>query len=227
MTETDWLSSTDPVPLLRHLGGKVSQRKLRLFAVACCRQLWPVLEGGERQAVEAAERYADGQADADELRRACEGGDYPTARARLDAEAAGLVPRAYAPIEMAYLADFHYLPRVSDALAIAARDAAGAASVSSTAESAVQAALLRDLCGNPFRSPPVVDPAWLAWQDGVARRLVEAIYEQRAFERLPILADALEEAGCAERALLDHCRGPGPHGRGCHVLDALLDRHWG
>jgi len=54
--------------------------------------------------------------------------------------------------------------------------------------------------------------------------LAQRIYEDRTFEHLPILADALEDAGCTEATILDHCRGPGPHVRGCHVLDVLLGK---
>jgi hypothetical protein len=55
-------------------------------------------------------------------------------------------------------------------------------------------------------------------------KLAEAIYEERAFDRMPILADALEEAGCADADVLRHCRDPGPHVRGCWVLDLILDK---
>jgi hypothetical protein len=64
----------------------------------------------------------------------------------------------------------------------------------------------------------------LTWNGGAARRLAEAIYEGRRFEDLPVLADLLEEAGVTDAALLGHLRGPGPHTRGCHVLDAPLGR---
>jgi hypothetical protein len=87
-----------------------------------------------------------------------------------------------------------------------------------------QGELLRDLFGNPFRAPPLVDPAWLAWKDRAAVKLAEAIYADRAFDRLPVLGDLLEEAGCAEAAIQEHCRGPGPHARGCFVVDLLTGR---
>jgi hypothetical protein len=60
--------------------------------------------------------------------------------------------------------------------------------------------------------------------NGRRRSAGEAIYTDRAFDRLPILADALEEAGCTDAAILEHCRGPGPHVRGCWVVDLLLDK---
>jgi hypothetical protein len=69
-----------------------------------------------------------------------------------------------------------------------------------------------------------VQPAWLAWNGGTVVNLAQAIYEECAFDHLPILADALEEAGCADSSVLDHCRLPGLHVRGCWVVDLLLDK---
>jgi hypothetical protein len=86
-----------------------------------------------------------------------------------------------------------------------------------------QADILRDLFGNPFR-PVSVDPAWLAWQGGAVRSLAQAIHDDQAFHLLPVLADALEDAGCAERQLLEHCRQPGVHVPGCWVLERLRDK---
>jgi hypothetical protein len=87
----------------------------------------------------------------------------------------------------------------------------------------VQAALARCIFGNPFRSASI-DPAWLAWKDRTVPRLAELVYEERAFERLPVLADALEEAGCTDPEILAHCRGSGEHGRGCWVVDLVLGK---
>jgi hypothetical protein len=114
-----------------------------------------------------------------------------------------------------------------DALACA-RSAAHALglgdSVARDAERSAQSVLLRDLFGAlPFR-PVEIPPAWLRWNDGTARRLAQAVYRERRFQDLPVLADALEEAGCADPQLLGHLRGPGPHVRGCWAVDALLGR---
>ncbi len=89
------------------------------------------------------------------------------------------------------------------------------------AERRWQCDLLRDLV-NPF-DPPAIHPAWLAANDGAVVRLARGIYDGRAFDRLPVLADALEDAGCADPVVLGHCRG-GEHARGCWLLDALLGR---
>src|SRR5262249_27242288 len=87
-------------------------------------------------------------------------------------------------------------------------------------ERAGQAALLRCVLGNPFRRV-AVDPAWRTWDGGTIPRLARAAYDDRGFDCLPVLADALEEAGCTDAAMLEHLRGPGPHVRGCWVVDAL------
>jgi hypothetical protein len=87
----------------------------------------------------------------------------------------------------------------------------------------LSASLFREMFGNPFR-PAAVDPAWLSWNGGTVPRLAESVYREQAFDHLPILADALEESGCHHADILAHCRGPGPHVRGCFVLDALLGK---
>ena len=91
------------------------------------------------------------------------------------------------------------------------------------AERAAQAVLLRDVFGNPFR-PVAIDAGCLAWNGGTVVRLAQAIYDERAFDRLPILADALEDAGCDSADLLAHCRREGVHTRGCCVVDLLLGK---
>jgi hypothetical protein len=97
------------------------------------------------------------------------------------------------------------------------------AALAGAAERTAQCPLMRDIFGSPFR-PVSLNSAWLAWNDGIIRKLAQAIYEERAFDRLPVLGDALEEAGCTDAAILSHCRGPGPHVRGCWVIDLLLGK---
>jgi hypothetical protein len=84
----------------------------------------------------------------------------------------------------------------------------------------LQASIFQDIVGNPFR-PVVFDARWRT-ADTVG--LSRAIYEDRAFARLPLLADALMDAGCAEDRILDHCRSRGPHTRGCWVVDLVLGK---
>jgi hypothetical protein len=85
----------------------------------------------------------------------------------------------------------------------------------------MQAEVLRDIFGNPFR-PMVLDPDWR--NDRNVLHLARGIYEEGAFERMPILGDALEDAGCTDGNILQHCRESRLHVRGCHVLDALLGK---
>jgi hypothetical protein len=86
-----------------------------------------------------------------------------------------------------------------------------------------QAALLRDIFANPFR-PVALDPGYLAWSGGSIPKLAQSIYEDRAFDRLPILADALLDAGCDDEELMGHCRSDGPHVRGCWGIDLILGK---
>lgn len=85
------------------------------------------------------------------------------------------------------------------------------------------AALLRDIFANPFR-PVALNPTWLEWTHGTIPKLAQAIYDDRRFSDMPILADALEEAGCRNASILEHCRIPGEHVRGCWVVDLVLGK---
>ena len=87
---------------------------------------------------------------------------------------------------------------------------------------AMQAILFRCILGNPFHPVSAIFPAVLAWHDRTAPRIAQSIYDDRAFDRLPILHDALLDAGCDDEAILSHCRSEGPHVRGCWVLDLIL-----
>lgn len=80
--------------------------------------------------------------------------------------------------------------------------------------------IIHEIYGNPFRSV-VVEASWLTTD---ARLLAGGIYTDRAFDRMPILADALQDAGCDNDDILNHCRGPGPHVRGCWVIDLVLGK---
>jgi hypothetical protein len=88
---------------------------------------------------------------------------------------------------------------------------------------AMQEALLSDIVGNPFR-PPCVEPVWLTRDAALVPQLAGQIHAERRWSDMPVLGDALEDAGCTNDEILDHCHGPGPHTRGCWVLDLLLGR---
>jgi hypothetical protein len=90
-------------------------------------------------------------------------------------------------------------------------------------ERTAQSDWLRCIVGSPFH-PVAVDPGWLGWNQGTVPRIAQCIYQERAFGCLPILADALEDAGCADPQILHHCRQPGEHAHGCWAVDALLGK---
>lgn len=174
-------------------------------------------DGSGRRAVELAERYADGAAEPAELQELYR---------KLSAEAAGIgTPQWAAEWGAAVLLTDNDLTVAELALEYALygpeREAAPAKpNVYRRSMRRAQAALVRDIFGNPFRPAPV-DPSWLT---ATVRELARGIYEDRAFDRLPILADALEDAGCADPEVLGHCRGEGPNVRGCWVIDRLLGK---
>jgi hypothetical protein len=222
VNEAEWPVCTDPARMLSFLHGRASDRKLRLFGVACCRRVWHLLADERcRNMVEVAERYADGAASRNDLREAID-----------QAWAAGMESRPQTNDDMRALAcimagakDLHRA--ASEAMFYASRAALGlgeADDLVSGPELTAQATLVRDICGNPFQDLRPMSRAWLTWKDCTIPQMARAIYDERAFDRLPILSDALEEAGCTNQDVLGHLRGPGPHCRGCWPLDLLLGK---
>jgi hypothetical protein len=203
--------------MLEHVRGRASERKLRLFACACCRRIWPLLATDQRTAVEAAERFADGQIGWEGLTAVARTLPWP---ARADE---GAAEDACAAARAACAASGWDAATVAfEAAGCAVWAACGAVAAAGDAEFGLHCRLLRDLFGNPFRLPPALDPAWLSGNDGAVHRLARAIYDTRSFHDMPLLADALERAGCTDPDLLAHCRQPVEHVRGCWALDLLL-----
>ncbi len=224
MTEVEWLSWPTPSALLQHLAahpGLASERKLRLFGVACLRRLLPLLTHDvSRAALDVAERYADGKATRDEVARAAR--DL-TARQAADPRTSSVdifLGDSICRLCKAPLRGSDLESAISYAFSLAwfvdRRQ-------TTRVEASAQAVLLRDVVANPFR-PLRVEPAWLTWDHGLVPALAQTIYLERAFDRLPILADALEDAGCDDLELLAHLRGPTDHVRGCWALDRVLER---
>ena len=275
MTEEEWLACTDPHLMLRYLKGPeslrtithlgqsmtfpdwlqpiYSERKLRLFACACCRRLWQLLsterlqklfsavgsvgatDNGAsndlncgRMAVETAERFADGDASSEEMTAA----STITEPSRLYRAAKGDVhgPDVWDLIATGKAIDvackaggtLHRLSSVAfhASQAIAFCREAQEGEQLATDEDAAQCLLIHDIFGNPFR-PVTLDPSWLTPK---VLSLAQGIYSDRAFDRMPILADALQDANCDNEEILNHCRGPGPHTRGCFVIDLALGK---
>jgi hypothetical protein len=239
-TEGQWLSCTDPAAMIDTLraAGKFTERKARLLVVAVCRRIWPLLtDGRSRKAVEVSEQFADGLADRgarSTARRASSRATSVAWRALQRSRKEGLPEvRDKAPPFEAASAATYALDANLDVKAIAWRAAraidvtdeggwpAGEGETASSEEKRGQADLLRDIFGNPFREVRF-DLAWLTPSVlSIARRA----YDERDFAALPVLADALADAGCDNEDLLRHCREPGlAHCRGCWVVDLILGK---
>jgi hypothetical protein len=210
---------------------RATPRKIVLFCAACCRRLWPLLPDESARAViemlEEVDTPISPQAFMAAVRSfasstGLDDGPNPPGHL-LPEEAAILAVRAAcsATAPASRYAGFvhtasYALRALCDGCAIPpTRDVR-------QVETAAQCLLLRDIFGNSSGAV-AVSPDWLRWNGGAIPTMAAAIYAKRLFEDLPILADALEEAGCTDRRILGHCRGRGPHVRGCWVLDLLLD----
>ncbi len=250
MTESDWANSTAPEKMLSFLRDQrpVSDRKLRLFAAACCRRVWHLLPEVSRRAAVVAENYADGRTCEDELRAAHDAARHAARDAH---DAAWVEPEAEG--DWGYVLDEVCLE--TSAALQAGADAAGdqpdlgwhaayhcaAAAVHAAfpqtaeqaiqpeppdrravraAEHAAQASLLRCVVGNPFGHGRLA----AEWQTEAVMALARGMDESGDYVPVPVLADALEDAGCAAGDILAHCRGDGPHVRGCFVVDAVLGK---
>jgi hypothetical protein len=279
VTEAEWLASSDPQPMLASLRNSATERKLRLFAVACCHRVGCSLPDACRHSVAVAERHADGAAtDRDLLnayeasysawrraggasfaahagagaaRAVCMGSTDPARRAERSREIGVVTAASYAAMHAAELVAFatarealdplrvvrqHYLLKIehrreysSVGFWVYEVDDQGWAAAKA-AERSAQCRLLHDIVANPFRPAAALDPACVAWRGEVVRALAWAAYDERLPEgtlnpaRLALLADALEDAGCTDAALLGHLRSPGPHVRGCWAVDLVLGK---
>jgi hypothetical protein len=228
MTEEEWLECADPQVMLRYLQRKTNDRKARLFACGCVRRIYAVLtDERSRNAIEAAQRFADNLAGNEEREAAFAAAENATEPLLAAVEVRGEYTLDFWAASAA-VATLRIRTRPSPAECDPIETAAGfsrmAAGVDfdrpdvASKEEAAQAALLRDIFGNPFR-PVTVEPVWRT-TNVVA--LAQAIYDDRAFDRLPILADALEDAGCTNAEILTHCRQPGEHVLGCWLIDLVL-----
>jgi hypothetical protein len=209
--------------MLIALHGKASERKMWLFACAYCQLTWHLLPELCHRLVEAVERYADKEAKRSELRALFDG--YKPHQVATSA-----LPGGNQAAEAVGHLGWHWrwgtsTNRDHPSLYNVSRSAAESLAKSMPWQEArhMERQLLLDIFANPFR-PVRLDPTWLTWHDGTVQKVAQAIYDERAFDRLPILADALEEAGCTNADILNHCRQPGDHVRGCWVVDMILGK---
>jgi len=228
MTEAEWLACESPDLLLRHLKAIGAtrhrrghrRRRLRLLGCAAFGQAEHLLASDRgRRAIDLAEQFADGRADETDLLR------LGRELRGQEGAASALTARDTAEhvVQVLLLPNDLIVAELSLEQAVwpLHREAEPAKpNLFRKAVRRAQAPLVRDIFGNPFR-PIVVDPAW---RTSTATSLARQIYESRDFTLLPILADALQDAGCEHDDILNHCRGPGPHVRGCWVVDALLGK---
>jgi hypothetical protein len=237
-----WESCASPRKMVHSSRKRVSDRKLRLFVTAFARTGWGLLKDDPcKQAVDVAERFADGEASPEDLEQAKQNiwgiprHEFLNRSSKEWWASCIALSSVWKFARRAALAAACYSeghPEASIALSSVlrfARRAALAAACYSEGPPATRAQLeiLRCLFGNPFR-PVTFEPGW---RTPTVRGLAEAAYQERSLphgtldpDRLAILADALEEAGCDSDQILGHLRGPGPHYRGCWALDLLLGR---
>lgn len=230
MTEAEWLACADPRLLVEWLffDAHASDRKLRLFSVVCCEPLRHLVANtGVLAALDLAEAFADERIDAAALgvatrplweafhaRSNASGGVEAVSEKADDAECACLhTSLPDVPRDRDGHSDLY--PPTPEVVALICR-------LDSTRSSFLRlVTLLHDVFGPlPFRDIAIA-PSWLTSD---VQLLARGIYEHKAFDRMPILADALEEAGCDNADILAHCRGDGPHVRGCWVVDLVLGK---
>ena len=239
MTRKQWLKRHDPVAMYQF--AQLSPRKDRLFLVGCCQRIRHLLTDPETlRAVEAAQQFADDKLDEAtlaiahaEVVRLLTAIDraqrYPRAPSRSDGTRMWAAGAALAAAELPTTVDeLTESSSFTDAAKAASYDTQEAPDQPSVGrwerekhERRQQAALLRCIAGNPFR-PAAFNPAW---RTSDVMLLAQGIYDDRAFDRMPILADALQDAGCDNDDILAHSRDANtPHARGCWVVDLVLGK---
>jgi hypothetical protein len=217
VTEKQWLAARSAESLIDHPVCR-DRRKLRLLAVACARRMLAALPPDPAFAavVDAGEQYADDPA----VRSEAVAARKPlrdAARRHRGAEPIGSAVHVLTDLTADALEGL--TAGIANAVYVLGHRGAVIRTVPRT-ERAAQVALLRDIFGNPFR-PVAVSKKW---RTSASLGLARSVYDSRDFAAMPILADALEEAGCDNPDILSHCRGDGPHVRGCWVVDLVLGK---
>jgi hypothetical protein len=194
MTEDEWLACPDPIAMLEFVQGKVSDRKLRLFSCACHHRVWDRITD---EGMKSIINMMEQFADGTVT--------YDEMNAVYMKSSAGV-----------YEAPLVYGNETALGDVLGTRDMSANAEI----ESAAQAILLRDIFGNPFESA-IFEPSRRTLS---VVRLCQTIYEERTFNKMPDLGDALERAGCRDQVILSHCREQNEHVRGCWVVDLILGK---
>jgi hypothetical protein len=222
VTEELWHAAAHPqnlwyAPFVRN------ERKRRLTLCACARRVLPVLHNDPRAValLEACERHADSPPR--EARTIWK--EVAAARVQLREFFREVDDEATTDRTRRRRAALYAVHTASDATVSRAFPTFNWVSTalcrkSPRAELAAQVAILHDIYGNPFH-PVAFSPEW---RTDTAVTLARTMYDDRDFSAMPILADALQDAGCDSAEVLDHCRGPGPHVRGCWVVDLVLGK---
>lgn len=209
--------ATNAGAMLRRLAPQIEERRLYLFACGCCRQVWPLLENPQmRLTVARVEALADDLVTLGEDRASALWPVVSSLATAWAKEATATLKTLGSHLNRQSLVMNVQL--VADHAARALRDTVGARDWSAAQKR--QSALLFDLLGKRDQ-PLAIDPRWLRWNDGTLLKMAEAIYREHRFADMPMLGDALEEAGCDSPELLRHCRHHTEHARGCWLLDAL------
>ncbi|QEG25959.1 hypothetical protein GobsT_06940 [Gemmata obscuriglobus] len=222
MTEAEWLACDDPAEVLEALRTRASARKLRFFACALARTLQArPTDPRLRAAVDAAEQDADGLLERSQREQAFYDARVAmwelSGRLQVEPLLAGRMSQSIADapeFQTAFYAIFALdgeTENIDQYLAITELGVFPPTTI---------VAIAREVFGNPFR-PVTFSPEW---RTGTAVALAGQMYESRDFSAMPVLADALQDAGCNSDDILNHCRGPGPHVRGCGVVDLVLGK---
>jgi hypothetical protein len=235
MTEDDWRLAEEPSDLLNHLEQqRVSERKWRLFACATVRAIWEQVRLDVcRRAVEQAERYADGLISGDDVMQAqrlaemaawpTQEGSAPYTADYVASQAAGRLDVATCHFYARWVAEMVLqvvMASVRQDGTIKKIERYRAALLKASQMASQQCNLIRDIFNNPFR-PVSLNPTW---RTPTVLSLAQSVYDDRRFGDLPVLADALEEAGCGDAGVLGHLRQECEHARGCWAVDLILGK---
>jgi hypothetical protein len=229
MTEEEWLTCEDPASMLNPFEATASNRRKRLLALACCQRLSEFLQVKELQhALAVLDRWIEGASDSEERKQARKAA-LAVVPEQFPASAAWAVQQLLQRGKFSALAvlwRLHYA-REDEASARAYRANLSDAAIQQAraealwAERREQCHLVREVFGNPFR-PVTFSPSW---RTDTAMSLAKQMYESREFSAMPILADALQDAGCDSDELLNHLRDTtAAHVRGCWALDLVLGK---